>query len=45
MKRRGGGDGGRTMAFDAKDAAELMKGPSTEMEDLCPKLMSLVPQD
>jgi len=43
MKRRGGGDGGRTMAFDAK---ELMKGPRcTEMEDLCSKLMSLVPQD
>lgn len=31
------------MAFDAK---EPMKGPRcTEMEDLCSKLMSLVPQD
>ncbi|CAN6164038.1 unnamed protein product [Urochloa humidicola] len=44
MKRRGG-DGGRTMVFNAKDAAELMMEPITEIEDLCSKLMSLVPQD
>ncbi|KAL6592639.1 hypothetical protein ACP70R_022479 [Stipagrostis hirtigluma subsp. patula] len=46
MKRRGGDDGGRTTMLEAKDA-ETMTGATstTEMEELCSKLLSLVPPD
>ncbi|KAG8076707.1 hypothetical protein GUJ93_ZPchr0006g41764 [Zizania palustris] len=45
MKRRGG-DEGRTMVFELKDAERrTTKARSTEMDDLCAKLVSLIPQD
>ncbi|KAL5199358.1 hypothetical protein ABZP36_020561 [Zizania latifolia] len=46
MKRRGG-DEGRTMVFDLKDAERrtMEARLTTEMEDLCAKLVSLIPQD
>ncbi|TVU11276.1 hypothetical protein EJB05_44850, partial [Eragrostis curvula] len=44
MKRRGG-DGGRTMVVGADDEGRTMGSRTTEMEHLCSKLMSLVPED
>uniref|UniRef100_J3ME96 BHLH domain-containing protein n=1 Tax=Oryza brachyantha TaxID=4533 RepID=J3ME96_ORYBR len=39
--KRAGGHGGRTMVFDMEDEETKTK----EMEDLCSKLASLIPQD
>nr|BAD38304.1 hypothetical protein [Oryza sativa Japonica Group] len=42
MKRRGG-DGGRTL--DMKDEETSTMKERGEMEDLCSRLVSLIPQD
>ncbi|XP_044958983.1 uncharacterized protein LOC123410152 [Hordeum vulgare subsp. vulgare] len=44
MKRRGGDGGATNMAFGRNDAGRKASG-STEVEDLCSKLTSLLPQD
>uniref|UniRef100_A0A0E0LBR0 BHLH domain-containing protein n=1 Tax=Oryza punctata TaxID=4537 RepID=A0A0E0LBR0_ORYPU len=44
MKRRGG-DGGTTMVFDMKDEEMSTTKERGEMEDLCSRLVSLIPQD
>ncbi|XP_047075618.1 uncharacterized protein LOC124685316 [Lolium rigidum] len=44
MKRKGGDGGRRATVFDKKDAGRQMS-EGVEMEDLCSKLTSLVPQE
>ena len=44
MKRKGGDGGGTNMVFGMNDARTKASG-RTEVEDLCSKLTSLLPQD